>query len=1403
MAIAAVCLLSCLSTAATAQSISFDRLSLEEGLSQSNIFSFTQDSAGYLWMGTESAADRFDGHQIEAFRHDPADDNTITAGAVVDLHSPPDDQLWILTEDGVSHLDLATEIVTRAFEVEATTNDPIFGTIGGLETFCEDHVIAVFSEQAWRVDGDTHKSQRLSFNGQQPKDRLTQPIRDNNGHVWLTDGHDLWRSNCETDTLDHKATWPDATGLPEFGVSLLALTGLGDLAWAGADGIGIIDTDTDQWRHTIRLEREVSAVATDALGGLWVLTDQALIRAELDETGESVRRWTTHIEHELPIDNFTNKPALQTAQSGDGIIWVATANLLGAYRPNQGTFQQFAHDPLNPQSPPPTAGWTGYDLFADRFGVVWIGAKLGGVARYVPQRHRFEHFRDISQPSYVVRGVAEQRVDNKRFVWVGLDDRGLQLFQNHVEHGMTPVSPERIVASQPVDPTRLRIRSFAVHPKTDSVWFNSVEWFGRLDAREPAIRFESQHSEEFDRSRAMAFSPTGRYLYQALGPNLIEHEFDAEGNRLDGQALDWLPSKINEFRIQALTVLASGTVLMSAEDQLFAMRSWDQTVTPVDIASNSHRTRVISMLALSGGRLLLGTANSGLIEAQWSESDNTFSLQIERRWSQSDGLADVTVYAMARDLAGRVWLSSNRGLSRLDLTSNQILNFTLDDGLQAYEFNSHVVHQTRFGHLYFGGINGVNVFEPAQIEPHSSPPLVRLKQARINRAPAPSEGLARLNHFQNSWVFEFVGLHSVSPTKNRYAYRLEGLDQDWVQSGTERVARYTGLDPGEYRFWVRSANSDGVWSEPNLLFEARIQPPPWLSPMAYVAYGLLSLVLVVVILSRARARRLELQRLVAQRTQELKHKNELVVEQSSALQDALNARTLFFANISHELRTPLTLIEANLSDIENQLSDPSSVSTARRYLKRMVHMVDQLLDLSRIRIQGVQTEAQPWSLNELVETTHSAYQGVAAAKRINLTHHMSSQWMTRIDAASAEKILLNLLTNAIKFTPTGGQVSIELTPDDESGVWLRIRDTGPGIPVSDQASIFERFHRVPIEETKQESGAGIGLALVSEAVAAVGGRIELTSRVGHGSTFSVWLPAERHDSTPIAQRTLPSPDTPNEHADAPQTHDSAANPQRQAGDPIGRLLVVEDNPDLLAYLDKQLSTHWSVIQAHDGLEAIDKLKDHDVDLILSDIMMPNLDGLSLLKRVRDNLSTSHIPFLFLTARGDNETELQSLMLAADDFLRKPFDARILGLKLKNILDNRRRLQAHLGHTPHTEATHSDNASTLSPRDHRFVERLTAYLDAHFDDETLTVAGLADALAVDERTLQRKTNALFGQPPARFINTFRINKACEMLADPGATIQEVAYACGYANPRYFSRVFTTHRGQSPSQWRKNR
>ncbi len=1389
----------------------FERFGPEAGLSQTNIFAMTEDSRGYLWIGTEFAADRYDGYQFQSLRHQPLDSASLTPGAIIAFHNDQQGRLWIGTTEGVAIYNPDDGSVQRILDVGRRQDSPLTGIINGIQPFCDDKVIALFANIAYVIDPDTLDTKLATFKQHRSLSKLASFATDSSGQFWLTNGHHLWVSNCETQELDHVSSNPLVEPINNTGQSALATIAPGKLAWAGPNGIQILNTETHEEINLIQpkshgqVSNYVLGARKDMHGNLWVLQADGLSRVVLGAQGHEVLIWERMYNSDLDLGSMERHSPLGLAHSSDGLIWISVPNMLGAFDINDSTFHSTKHDPRNSKSIPPTLPLVGYDLYSDRFGSVWIGSKLGGLARYSPERHRFLHIRNTDSSSYVVRGVAEQTTPNNHTVWIGLDSGGIELWQAYNPNDYHQVPITASLAGQPVDLERIRVRALAAHPKTGAVWFNGVQYFGEMNADERTVKVIASHPQQEGRRRSLAFSKDGQALYQSIGYNLVTHRFNASGELISSDQLDWLPQKINESRIEALYVLPDNSLLLATDDRLFKVLPMQQDALELAITDTDGQKpsiKITSVFARTMDRIWLGTHDSGLLKGQIKSAASGEVFEVAQAYGLADGLPDVTIYAMTKDNDGYLWFSSNKGLSRFNASDATIVNFDVDDGLQSQEFNKNVVHASGAGRLYFGGINGVNVFDPNQIQTHPVAPETYLHRFEVNRKEIEPDSHLKFRYDQNNWSLEYVGLHWMNSEDNRFSYRLEGVDSEWVDAGNDRVARYAGLNPGNYRFWLRAANADGVWSEPKVLLEAEILPPPWQSSTAFFIYILAIAGIMTAFIFHSKSRQQALQALVNDRTYELKVKNDLMAKQSHELEQALDARTLFFANVSHELRTPLTLIDANLASLLQQHPDQPTAKTARHYLGRLSHLVDQLLDLSAVRFRGTQPEKKPWSLSELARSTLFAYDEIARKQNIDLKFHQDGHWDCQVNQSTVEKILLNLITNAIKYTKCNGSVTVTVEQDNESGAWIHVADTGPGIPDDDQANIFERFYRVPAEENHRTSGTGIGLALVTEGVRAIGGAIRLTSQVGKGSTFSVWLPAHHDASTrkqPADDRSPSEVETSAVHSETRQSATDQSETPRQ-----GRLLIVEDNADLREILVNALCKDWQITEAADGEQALAALENAETDLILSDIMMPNMDGLSLLQHVRDDLRFSHLPFLFLTARSDDETELQSLMLAADDFVRKPFNQDVLRLKLRNMHQARIRLQTQLGHIPRAiDDQHEVTGArtNLSARDQRFVESLTRWLEKHATEPSTNVGALAGAMAIDERTLQRKFKALFGQKPLEYIHQYRVYKACQLLRDGNLSIQQVAYETGFNDPRYFSKIFTKIQGTTPSRWRK--
>ncbi len=1385
-----------------------ERLSLEHGLTQSSVYALAEDSQGFLWVGTEHAADRFDGHSFQALRQHRSGSGSLSDNTIRAFFTDGAGDLWLGTGKGLNRLDISTGQIDRYLLDVATDGQSVAILEQGIAESCNDQIIALTRAGPWLLDAQNRAPLSLVTEEMDAELVPAAVVTDDQGAIWMTDGRQLWRLPCDHNQLeqvlelsvDLEETLSSPNGLAIGpGQQILWATAAGLIAVDPATGLKISRTTPS--RAGMESER-VDAVAIDPGGRIWLALPDRIVRVDPDQP----RRWEEKLHFPNVRGAHRRLQRLQVAESGDGLIWLAGHFGVAVYRPDSGALQRLEHRPGDPESLPPTLGRVGYTLLADRFGVVWIGANLAGLARYVPERQRFRHIRDATPGvDNVIRGVVEQSVHGETYLWTGSDESGVTLWKKEEGGNIQIVtrfgqsgSADRIIPSD-------RVFAMARNPADGQVWIGGRGWLGRADARGPGIDAMPIHGRPMGISpRAMDFSADGERLFVADSRSLWTLDTrQAPADQVLVPLFD--ESAAPELSgISALRVASDGRLLVGTQRGLVVVDA--HTGSAVHLGLAGHRNRlpanyVFSLAEAPEGTVWIGTRGGGLARLSLAEIDDgktTFDW-----WTTANGLVDDTIYAILPEATGQLWISSNRGLMRFDPASGQTRHYGFQDGLRHHEFNGRVADIGPSGHYYFGGINGFNLFRPEAIVDHPEPPLVRLQQVQVNdrileTAANPTRSV-KLNHRDNYLVLDYVALHSVAPDQIRHAYQLEGLETDWVDAGAARRARYPGLPPGDYRFRVKAANADGVWSEPELLFQVRIQPPPWRHPLAYLGYVLLVLAGLAIIWQAQRQRRRALEALVARRTRELAQRNELVSRQAGELENALASRETLYANVSHELRTPLTLIRAGLDRLKQNPDDAEAVELGERYIQRLDRLVDQLMDLSRVRADAFPPADQPWSVNRALRTLARDHAPLAEQRKLQLDLALEGEWQAQCNRELFDKCLTNLLSNAIKYTPAGGQVVLRLS-GAAAHAEIEVGDTGPGIPLEEQAIIFERFQRRLAHENQAEKGAGIGLALVREAALALGGEIRLQSQPGHGSRFSLVIPARQiaetvTDAKPRHQNEANHPASPEQALPAdPQPPTQTTSPRPHAR--LGTLLIVEDNRDLRRHLKRLLVDQWKIITASDGRQALARLAAHDIDVIVSDIMMPNMDGLALLKRICNDIATSHIPFLILTARRDVDTRLQGLKLAADAVVTKPFNDEELRLTLANTaraIENRRR----------HDRTKNANQPETSPKDQAFIDQVNAWLETNHGDAATRISDLALHLNLDERTLQRKTRALFGQPPKTVLTEYRLDRAAELLQTTDRKVADVAAECGFSSASHFGQQFTKRFGRPPGAWQKTK
>ncbi|MEO7310466.1 MAG: ATP-binding protein [Chitinophagaceae bacterium] len=788
-----------------------------------------------------------------------------------------------------------------------------------------------------------------------------------------------------------------------------------------------------------------------------------------------------------------------------------------------------------------------------------------------------------------------------------------------------------------------------------------------------------------------------------------------------------------------------------------------------------------------------------------------------------EGLPDDVVYGILPDDAGNIWGSTNNGIFCLSAHSNSdssqwvFRNFTKAYGLQDDEFNTASYAKLPDGKLAFGGVNGINIFDPKEILAATFTPGVFITDILINNSPVVAgdkTGVLQhnieatqaitLNHLQDILTLEFSSLDFTAPSRNKYRYQLVGIDKTWVESGTRRTATYLHLPAGNYTFRVQGSNSQGIWSDKITELQITVLPPWWRSWWAYGVYlllvGLGIRAYFKFTINRAKLRQqLHYEQLEATRVKEL---------------DTLKTR--LYTNITHEFRTPLTVILGMAQQVKTEPEKHlgNGMEMIIRNGESLLKLVNEMLDLSKLEsgkmaLQSVQGDVVTF-LRYIVESFHS----LAESQHKHL-HYLSDLDTLSVtyDPEKIRQIISNLLSNAIKFTPEKGNIYISVSEGkaatDAGGITLviKVKDTGNGIPAEQMERIFDRFYQADSSHTRNSEGTGIGLALTRELVKLMAGDISVKSPptgAHRGTEFTVWLPMKKTMSAIPAQPFGDNQGTSQQVAaitlENGEVHENNIN-QRSL------ILLVEDNADVVAYTASCLPDYRLAV-GKDGMEGFDIATDLVPDLIITDVMMPFVDGFELCRKLKADERTSHIPIIMLTAKAGIESKIEGLEHGADAYLEKPFNKDELLTRIKKLLELRMLLQQFYLKKAGIAAGEQTDIPTLAEpvvpvpakTEDAFVQKVREAIAAHLSDENFTVEQLCKLVFLSHSQLHRKLEAVTGYSPNRFIRMMRLTKAKEMMQQPNTSISTIALECGYSDAGYFSRVFKQEMGVTPNEWR---
>lgn len=754
-------------------------------------------------------------------------------------------------------------------------------------------------------------------------------------------------------------------------------------------------------------------------------------------------------------------------------------------------------------------------------------------------------------------------------------------------------------------------------------------------------------------------------------------------------------------------------------------------------------------------------------------------------YSTHENLPNTIIYGMLDDLSGNLWLSSNNGLIRYEPQKKRSQLYTAEDGLQSNQFNFRSSYRASNGKFYFGGVNGFNSFYPSQLSvngtrPNSSISAVRMYSAKdkVGQSKRVSvlNGKIRIPYQISSFDVLFESLSFVAPGKNRYSYKLDDIHDDWIQTNKHSVS-FINLAPGSYTFRIRSSNNDGYWSENDSVLLIEVVPPPWKTIYAQIIYFLLAIGLGW-LLVRFYMRKQE-ERKIA-KIKELEHLKDKEVSQ---------AKITFFTQVAHEIKTPVTLIKAPLEAImevgEWNEEVESNLSVINKNTNRLLELIKQLLDFRKIDKKGYTLSFSLIDVNALIEDIAARFR-VVSLSGIKISLSLPESHLEYyIDKEAFTKIISNLLSNATKYAKSSIVVSFAET-DNEGGRKLQISigDDGPGIPESEYSKIFQPFYQINGESDK---GVGIGLSLVKLLVEKHNGEVYVNPQYKNGCEIVVEIPYVE---------TMGSQENPIQLVDVSPEEEEEEEDVLAAADNHS-VLIVEDTPDMLDFLDKNLSGSYTIYRAGNGLEALQCLESTTIDLIVSDIVMPEMNGFELLKAIRSDDMLCHIPFILLSAQDSIDSKIKGLDYGADAYIEKPFSLHYLRASISNLLESRRMLFNRFSSSPDMPY----DQTAMNKADVKWLDKINEIIRNNFTNEQFTIDRLAEEVAVSRSNLQRKLKGLTGMPPNDYIRLMRLKTAAKLLKEGEYRVNEVCHLVGFNNLSYFARCFHKQFGILPKDYTK--
>ena len=1354
----------------------FKHLEVKDGLSNNMVNTIYKDSRGYMWFGTASGLNRYDGNRITTYQsydeNGPFSDNYIK-----DIQEDRDGNLWIGSNTGYSLYNTQTEEFTRELRGLMWEKG-----INGVPTQVyvdknKNMWFYVYGKGVYFYVPESNLLFPLLYDAGLPQGEIQDIAECSEGVLFVFNNG---RVIC-VDRANNKVKWELDPLLPEGKYETFSL---------------YVDRDDDVWIYCV--------------SGLWVYNIMG-------------KKWMNDLAKKVKGHEFDMVHAICHAKND--LVWVGRdQGGICVINKKTGETTNLAHIENDERS---LQNNSILSLYEDAHGIMWVGTYKKGISYYSESTFKFgvNHVGDVNC-------VAE---DKDGYVWIGTNDEGLVHW-----HKLKGV--DKVIRTGGVNSISSNIIVTLKKTRDGKLWIGTFK--GGLNC--------------YDNGRVTVYKHQQGNPNSLSNDNVFAIDEDREGNIWIGTlggGVQCLNPKTGKFTTYTTTdgLLSDyiSSIQVSNDNRLLVATAYGLSVLDLESrqSTNFHGTK-------SGDReftdLNLNQVfqdSRGLLWIATREGLNIYDMKMDilTVLSEEDGLSSQLITGIAEDDNKNIWVATAKGLTNIILSLDaktgkyayRFYTYSDMDGLQNCEFNMRSLKKLSNGELMVGGMYGVNFFQPENIRYNKTLPKVLFTQFLLFNEEVKvgkeyggrvlldktlnAKREIELAYDQNVFRVLFASNNFILPEKMKFAYKMEGFNTDWLITNVGMVV-YTNLSPGTYTLKVKAINSDGYSGDEEADLKIIIKPPFWLTGWAYFIYAVLFIVIVM------------LARYFMLRGERNKFRMQQMKQEAEKNKEINDMKLHFFTNVSHELRTPLTLILSPIETLMKERKDDeplmNKLGMMHRNATRLLNLVNQLLDFRRGDEKGHQLELSEGDIISFTNNLCNSFSDMTEKKRVHLTFFSSVPTLNMsFDGDKYNKVVMNLLSNAFKFTPEGGRVDVSMNVVKEAGedvLELKVMDSGIGIKDEEKQRIFERFYQID-GQSMDITGSGVGLSLVADFVHLHGGTVEVMDNVPTGCVFIVKLPVKRTTVVPqpvssshteqdeeiVIIRTRNMPEVPKAGGETKEVvsiqplkepeaimepvlvpSESVQSKSKETESPdLPLALIVDDNDDFLNFMADSFSKDYRIRTCHNGREAWDVIPELMPAIIISDVMMPEMDGNQLCKLVKTDKRTANIPFILLTSCQSNEYKLEGLTVGADDYITKPFNVDILSLRIKKLIT------LHVDSSKHSLIDPSPSEIVITSLDEKLIDHAVKFVEDNIARSELSVEELSAELGMSRVHLYKKLVAITGKTPIEFIRLIRLKRAAQLLRESQQNVSEVAYQVGFNNPKYFSKYFKDLYGVLPSTYQE--